>query len=60
LVADTLGDFCAAHDEEGIARVVGVTSGIGCDGRAGEVHLDSVPPEEAADLDKVVLVHPRL
>jgi hypothetical protein len=60
LVPDALGDLWAGHDKEGVARVVWVAGGVGCDGGAGDVHLDGVPAEETADLDKVVLVHPRL
>ena len=60
LVPDSEGGIWVGHDEESVARVVWVTSGVCSDGRAGDMHLDCVPTEEGADLNEVVLVHPRL
>ena len=60
LVADSEGGFWSSHDEESVSRVVGMTGSVGCDGRTRDVHLDCVPAEEAANLNEVVLVHPRL
>jgi hypothetical protein len=50
LVGDSKGGFWSSRNEESIARVVGMTGGVGCDGRTGDVHLEC----------KAVLVHPRL
>jgi len=53
------GGFWTSHDEESIARVVEMTGGVGCDGKTRDVHLDCVSTE-AAKVDEVVLVYPRL
>jgi hypothetical protein len=55
-LVDCDGDFAAS----GLVRVVGMTGSVGCDGRTSNVHLDIVPAEEIANMDEVLLVHPRL
>jgi len=34
-VGDSEGGFRTSHDEESVARVVGMTGGVGCDGAMG-------------------------
>jgi hypothetical protein len=58
-VGDSEGGFWTGYDEKSVGSVVGMTGGVGCDGRTGNVHLDCVPTG-VANLDKVVLVHPGL
>ena len=58
-VGHSKGGRWTSLDEESAARAVGLAGGVGCGGRTRDVYFGCVPTE-AAKLDEVVIVYPRL
>jgi len=58
-VGDSEGGCWTSLDEGSVARATGMTGGVGCGGRTRDVYFGCVPTE-AAKMDEVVLVYPRL